>query len=108
MIALAGPAAVFLLNAVAYLYVAVVLFRWHPAPHRAVLPAERLVGAMRTGMRFVQNSPAMQTVLIRTFCFIFFISGLWALLPVIVSPDLRLVAPRHGLLPGSLPGGPVP
>jgi MFS family permease len=66
MIALAGPAAVFLLNAVAYLYVAVVLFRWHPAPHRAVLPAERLVGAMRIGMRFVQNSPAMQTVLIRT------------------------------------------
>src|SRR6266851_4538778 len=107
MIALAGPAAVFLLNAVAYLYVAVVLFRWHPAPHRAVLPAERLVGAMRTGMRFVQNSPAMQTVLIRTFCFIFFISGLWALLPVIVSQDLRLGAPGYGLLLGCIGVGAV-
>src|SRR6266567_645903 len=98
IIAVAGPAAVFLLNAIAFLYVVVMLFRWHPAPHRAVLPAERLVGAMRTGVRFVQNSPEMQTVLIRTFCFIFFISGLWALLPVIVSQDLRLGAPGYGLL----------
>src|SRR6266516_7502349 len=107
MIAVAGPAAVFLLNALAFLYVVVVLARWHPAPHRAVLPAERLIGALRTGMRFVQNSPEMQTVLIRTFCFIFFISGLWALLPVIVSQDLRLGAPGYGLLLGCIGVGAV-
>jgi MFS family permease len=76
LIAVSGPAAVFLLNAIAFLYVVVVLARWHPPPHRAVLPAERLVGAMRTGARFVQNSPEMQTVLIRIFFFIFFISAL--------------------------------
>jgi MFS family permease len=92
IIAVTGPAAVFILDAVAFLYVVVVLFGWHPAPHRAVLPAERLIGAMRTGARFVQNSPEMQTVLIRTFFFILFISGLWALLPVIVKQDLRLGA----------------
>jgi MFS family permease len=107
MIAVAGPAVVFLLNAIAFLYVVVVLFRWHPAPHRAVLPAERLVGAMRTGVRFVQNSPEMQTVLIRTFCFIFFISELWALLPVIVRQDLRLGAAGYGLLLGCLGVGAV-
>jgi len=107
VIAVAGPAAVFLLNAIAYLYVVVVLFRWHPAPHRAVLPSERLVGAIRTGVRFVQNSPEMQTVLIRTFFFIFPISGLWALLPVIVSQDLRLGAPGYGLLLGCIGLGAV-
>src|SRR5438876_632011 len=107
IIAVAGPAAVFLLNAIAFLYVVVVLFRWRPAPHRAVLPAERLVGAMRTGVRFVQNSPEMQTVLIRTFCFIFFISGLWALLPVIVKQDLRLGAAGYGLLLGCIGVGAV-
>ncbi len=69
LIALAEPAAVFLLNAIAFLYVVVVLTRWHPPPHRAVLPAERLVGAMRTGVRFVQNSSEMHIVLIRTFFF---------------------------------------
>jgi MFS family permease len=103
----AGPTAVFLLNAIAYLYVVVVLYRWHPAPHKAVLPAERLIGAMRTGVRFVQNSPEMQTVLIRTFCFIFFISGLWALLPVIVRQDLRLGALGYGLLLGCIGVGAV-
>ncbi len=107
IIAVAGPAAVFLLNAIAFLYVVVVLTRWHPAPHRAVLPAERLIGAMRTGVRFVQNSPEMQTVLIRTFCFIFPISGLWALLPVIVSQDLRLGAPGYGMLLGCIGLGAV-
>ena len=62
---------------------------------------------MRTGVRFVQNSPEMQTVLIRTFFFIFFISGLWALLPVIVRQDLRLGAPGYGLLLGCIGVGAV-
>ncbi|TMF45625.1 MAG: MFS transporter [Chloroflexi bacterium] len=51
LVAVAGPAAVLLLNALAYLYVVVVLLRRHPAPHRAVLPAERLVGALRVAKR---------------------------------------------------------
>ena len=46
LVAVAGPAA-----ALAYLYVVVVLLRRHPAPHRAVLPAERLVGALRVAKR---------------------------------------------------------
>src|SRR5205085_9819747 len=76
IIVVSGPAAVFLLNAIAFLYVVVVLSRWHPAPHRAVLPADRLVGAMRTGVRFVRNSPEMQAGLVRACGFIFFMGGL--------------------------------
>ena len=38
LIAVAGPAAVFLLNAIAFLYVVVVLTHWHPPPHRASCP----------------------------------------------------------------------
>ena len=57
---------------------------------------------MRAGVHFVQNSPQMHTVLIRTFLFIFFISGLWTLRPVIVSQDLRLRAPGYGLLLGCI------
>lgn len=107
IIAVTGPAAVFLLNAVAFLYVVIVLARWHPAPHRAVLPAERVIGAIRTGVRFVQYSSEMQIVLIRTFFFIFFISGLWALLPVLVSQDLHLGASGYGLLLGCIGLGAV-
>ena len=107
LVAAAGPAAVFLLNALAYLYVVVVLYRWHPVPRRPVLPAERLIGALRTGVRFVQHSPQMQTVLMRTFLFIFFISGLWALLPVLVIQDLHLGALGYGLLLGCIGVGAV-
>ena len=107
LIAAAGPAAVFLLNALAYLYVVGVLLRWHPAPHRAVLPTERLVGALRTGARFVVNSPPTQTVLIRAFCFIFFISGMWALLPVLVNQNMHLGALGYGLLLGCIGVGAV-
>ncbi len=85
----------------------VVLLRWHPTPHRAVLPAERLVGALRTGTRFLANSPQMQTVLIRAFCFIFFISGLWALLPVLVSQGMPLSALGYGLPLGCIGVGAV-
>ncbi len=107
LVAAVGPAAVFLLNALAYLYVEIVLLRWHPAPHRAVLPAERLVGALRTGARFVLNSPQMQTVLICAFLFIFFISGLWALLPVLVTQNMHFGALGYGLLLGCLGVGAV-
>src|ERR1700676_3068779 len=107
VIALTGPAAVFLLNAIAFVYVILVLYRWRPAPHRAILPAERLTGAIRTGVRFVFNSPPMQIVLLRTFGFIFFISALWALLPVIVSQDLNLGALGYGLLLGCIGLGAV-
>src|SRR5258708_5888161 len=107
LVAVAGPAAVFLLNAIAFLYVVVVLARWHPKPHRSILPGERLIGAIKSGRRFVQHSSAMQIVLIRSFCFIFFISGLWALLPVLVSQDLHLGAFGYGLLLGCIGVGAV-
>lgn len=107
LVAVAGPAMVFLLNALAFVFVIIVLARWHPKPHRAILPAERLMGALRTGQRFVVHSSAMQIVFIRTFCFIFFISGLWALLPVLVSQDLHLGAFGYGLLLGCIGVGAV-
>lgn len=46
----------------------------------------------------MRHSPAMSIVLIRTLFFIFFFSGLWALLPVIVKQDLHLGASGYGLL----------
>lgn len=41
IVASAGPGAAFLFNAVSFLAIAVVLYRWHRAPHKSVLPAER-------------------------------------------------------------------
>ena len=46
-------------------------------------------------------------MLIRTFLFIFFISALWALLPVIVSHELHLGSFGYGLLLGCIGLGAV-
>jgi len=69
-----------------------------------VLPAERLSGALRAGIRYVAYAPALQAVLIRTGAFILFGSALWALLPVIVRTAGH-GAPAYGLLLGALGAG---
>jgi MFS family permease len=56
-VAAAGPGATFLLNAVSFLGVLVVLARWRRPRETSALPAERFVGAMRTGLRYVRYAP---------------------------------------------------
>src|SRR5207247_1485174 len=57
IVAAAGPAATFLLNAVSFLGVVVVLFRWKRAPRQSLLPAETLLGALLAGMRYARHAP---------------------------------------------------
>src|SRR4051812_11289571 len=42
----AGPGVNFVLNALSFIGVLIVVFRWQEAPRNSVLPAERFVGAM--------------------------------------------------------------
>lgn len=79
-----GATTDFLVNALAFFAVLIVLYRWREAPKRSVLPAERFSGAMRAGLRYVAHAPELQTVLVRAGAFILSASALWALLPVLV------------------------
>src|SRR5262249_3904887 len=84
-----------------------VLARWR-RPHEAgVLPAERLIGAMRAGLRHVRHSPAMRAVFVRAATFILGGSGLWALLPVVTKGDPARGATDYGILLGCLGVGAV-
>jgi MFS family permease len=105
VVAAAGPAAVFLLNALSFLGIIVVLYRWHCPSRRSALPAERLVGAMRAGVRYVRHAPALQAVLMRTAVFISCSSALWALLPLVARQELKLGAVGYGALLGCLGAG---
>lgn len=107
VVAATGPAAVFLLNATSFLGVMVVLYRWRRVHRPSALPAERLVGAMRAGVRYVRYAPALQTVLIRTAVFISCGSALWALLPLVARQELQLGAVGYGALLGCLGAGAV-
>jgi len=102
IVAASGPGAVFLLNALSFIGVLVVVYRWPAKTVESVLPAERLLGATRAGLRYVWHAPELQAVLVRAAVFIAAGSALWALLPVLVRHELGLGAAGFGLLLGCI------
>jgi MFS family permease len=107
VVALAGSWAVFMLNAVSFLGIILVLYRWQREPSESMLPTERVVGAMRAGLRYVRHSPELRTVLLRTGLFVVCASALWAMLPLIARRELGLSAVAYGVLLGGLGAGAV-
>jgi MFS family permease/quinol monooxygenase YgiN len=107
LVAAAGPATVFLLNAASFLGVMLVIYRWRPTPRDQPAQAERITSAVAAGMRFTRHSPALRAVLVRTIAFIFAASSLWALLPVIATRQLGLSAAGYGVLLASIGLGAV-
>lgn len=102
-----SPAAVFLLNATSFAGVIFVLYRWHRRPRQTALPAERTIGAIRAGLRYVQYAPTLRAVLVRTGVFISCGSALWALLPLVARQQLGLDSFGYGILLGCLGIGAV-
>jgi hypothetical protein len=107
VVALLGTGAVFILNALSFLGVMVVLYRWRRVAQVCTLPAEDVFTAMRAGVRYVRHAPAVQTVLLRTSAFILGGSALWALLPLVARDELALDATGYGIILGCLGSGAV-
>jgi len=107
VIAAARTGAVFLLNAVSFLGVLVVLYRWPRPSDEHLTPPERVVGAMQTGLRYVRYAPALSAVLVRSAIFILCGVALWALLPLVARQELGLGAMGYGVLLGCLGVGAV-
>ena len=85
VIAAAGSAYVFMLNAVLSVGAAFVLARWRRLPKASALPGERFLGAIRVGMQHVRQSDAMQTALLRISLFFMQGAALTALLPLVAK-----------------------
>jgi len=83
IISMAGTGAVFVLNAVSYIGVILVLSTWKRKPEPSELPAERFFSAMRSGFRFARHAPELQAALVRGLGFFLFASASWALLPLL-------------------------
>lgn len=94
-----GGGSVFFVNAVSFLFVIVVLYRWKRTPlHTSDLPAERFRGSVRAGLRYVGHAHAIRGVLIRALLVTSCVSAMWALLAVVAQSDLRHGALGYGLL----------
>ena len=83
IIASAGSAYVFVLNAVLSVVSAFVLIRWRHEHVPSPLGRERLFSAMRVGVQFVRQSSRLKGVFLRIALFFFHSTALLALLPLI-------------------------
>ncbi len=100
IIAVAGTGSVFLLNAASFSGVLWVLYHWRRTLPKSALPAERVLGAVQAGIRYVRFAPPLQAVLIRSGTYIFFASALFALLPILGRRELGLDALGYGVMLG--------
>jgi MFS family permease len=106
LIAVAGVATAFTLNALSFLGVLWVIVRWKRPARLRGAPRETLSGATRAALRYTRNTPDMLTVLGRIVSIMFFASAFWALLPT-VAHGLRGSSTLYGLLLTFFGGGAV-
>lgn len=107
IVAQAGIAWAFAVNALTFCGVAVVLWRWRRAPTASVLPPETFGVALRAGLRYATRASVLQAVLVKAAWFFTFASALTALLPIVVKQDLHASAGTYGLLLGCIGAGAI-
>ena len=98
---------VFLLNGVSFLGTWAVVYFWKRDAPVTDGPAENFMGALRAGIRYVQYSPAIYGVLVRTFAFSFGTAAMWGLVSVVIARKLHLSSGHYGVMLSWLGAGAV-
>jgi MFS family permease len=107
VMAASNAGVVFLLNAISFLAVILVLWEWRYVRPVADAPDPRFRDAVREGLRYVRSSRIYHAVLVRAGLFAFAGSALWAMLPVVASSELGSTSTGYGILLGCLGAGSV-
>jgi predicted MFS family arabinose efflux permease len=107
LVAAAGAAAVFAINAVTFVAVIVALLAWKPTPSAPETQREPFGQSVLSGIRYVSHSRHMRRILVRAALFAFPASALWALLPVVASQQFHLRAIGYGAVLGTVGVGAV-
>lgn len=100
IVAIAGAAAAFLVNALSYVAIILALLRWKSPPLDTHLPREPFGSAFSAGLRYVAMSPNLLRVILRGFLFGLSAIALLALLPVVVREILNSTAFVYGIMLG--------
>ncbi|MFW2831184.1 MFS transporter [Sphingomonas sp. ID0503] len=107
IVAAAGAAAAFLVNAFSYLGMIGVLLRWTPPAKPSDLPRERLGMAMAAGVRYAAMSPNIRAILLRAAMFGVSASAVNALMPLVARHMTGGGALGYGVLLGGFGVGAV-
>ncbi|MCK8782006.1 MFS transporter [Rhizobium sp. NTR19] len=107
IVAAAGAAAAFAVNACSYLSLIYALARWKPEIRENPLPRETLGRALSAGLGYVAMSPNILNVLFRSLVFGLTASAILALLPI-VARDLVAGGPlTYGIMLGAFGVGAI-
>lgn len=107
VVAAVGAAFAFVLNALSYVWLIIVLLRWDAPKSTNTLPRERLTTAVGAGIRYIAMSPALRTVLARSILFGGSAASMSALMPIVARDLLGGGALTYGLLLGAFGLGSV-
>ncbi|MFG6638153.1 MFS transporter [Sulfitobacter sp. 1A12126] len=107
IVALAGAAAAFAVNALSYIAIILALLRWKAPVRDMRLPREPMGNAFSAGLRYVAMSPNLMRVILRGFWFGLSAIALLALLPVVVREILQGSAFVYGVMLGCFGMGAV-
>ena len=107
LVSLAGPAAVFAINAISFTGIIIALAAWQRPRQIAPLEREHLGQAIITGVQYVVNGPIFRRILLRAALFVFPASALLALLPVAAVQRWNLGAGGYGVALGAIGFGAV-
>lgn len=107
IVASLGAGVAFILNAMSYIALIVVLLRWNAPMRVDPLPRERLGTAIAAGVRYITMSPAMRTTLGRALFFGLSAASMSALMPIVARDLVGGGALTFGLLLGAFGLGSV-
>lgn len=100
IVAIAGAAAAFVVNALSYIALIRALALWKPERAPRVLPREPFGTAISAGLRYVAMSPNLLKVLFRSFMFGLAAISVLALLPLVARDLVQGGAFTYGILLG--------
>lgn len=102
-----GAGAAFILNAISFVGVMIVLYLWRREPEHVVTSPESVGAAIWAGMRYIRFAPSMHAVLFRSGAFVLSASALWSILPLVAKVELHSESSGFGLLLGCLGVGSI-
>lgn len=101
IVAAAGAAMAFIINAFSYIALLLALWRWQPPKSQNTLPRESFGRAIAAGLRYVSMSPNLLKVMFRGFLFGLSGIAILALLPIVARDLVAGNAFTYGMMLGA-------
>lgn len=107
VVAALGPGIVFVINAVSFVAVIWVIWRWRHTRLPGNLPGERFLASIRGGLRYARQATSLHVILTRGVAVFMCMSAPMAFLPLVVKTELQAGPEVYGILLGCIGAGAV-